>query len=106
MRIADLIIESYICESAVLKTEKIINKNSIENCKTQIHMTMNYIQNSLHVSRIAAEEVIMSTTSGLKNKFLISIAKKLTKPLLCDIKEIRRSISDQLQQDGKYKFSI
>ena len=106
MRIADLIIESYICESALLKTEKIISKNGMEKSKTHIHMTMNYIQNALHVSQLAAEEIIMSTTSGLKNKFLISISKKLTKRLSCDIKEVRRSIADQIQKDGKYKFSI
>ena len=48
----------------------------------------------------------MSTTKGLKNKFLVSIATKMTKPLMCDMKEIRRSISEKLQEDGKYNFSI
>jgi len=106
MRMADLIIETYVCESALLKTEKIIQKNGVKNCETQINMTKNYIHNSLHISRIAAEEVIMSTTNGVKNKFLLSIAKKLTKPLVYDMKEIRRRISDQLQKDGAYNFSI
>ena len=106
MRIADLIIETYICESALLKTEKIIQKYGVNNCETQIKMTINYIQSSLHIARVAAEEVIMSTTNGIKNKFLISISKKLTKQLSYDMKEVRRSIADQLQKDGKYKFSI
>ena len=106
MRIADLIIETYICESALLKTEKIIKKNGAQNCETQIKMTINYIQNSLHISRIAAEEVIMSTTNGIKNKFLISISKKLTKPLSYNMKEVRRSISNKLQTDGRYSFTI
>ena len=86
--------------------EKIIQKYGVKNCETQIKMTINYIQSSLHISRIAAEEVIMSTTNGIKNKFLISISKKLTKQLSYDMKEVRRSIADQLQKDGKYKFSI
>ena len=69
-------------------------------------MTQNYIQNAISIANHSAKEVIMSTTKGLKNKFLVSIATKMTKPLMCDMKEIRRSISEKLQEDGKYNFSI
>ena len=106
MRIADLIIETYICESALLKTEKMIKKKGIDKCKTEIHMTRNHIQSSLNIARVSAEEIIMSTTSGIKNRLLKSIAKKLTYPLNIDIKETRRSIAEVLQQEKKYPFSI
>ena len=69
-------------------------------------MTRNHLQSSLNITRIAAEEVIMSTTRGLKNRLLISISKKLTYPLNIDIKETRRSIAERLQTEKKYTFSI
>jgi len=106
MRIADLIIETYIIESAVLKTEKLIKKLGHENCLTQINMTKNYMYNTINTCKITADEVIMATSSGLKNKFLLSISRKLTYSLPTDIKEIRRSISDDLQLNGKYIYTI
>tara|TARA_B100001250_G_scaffold329779_1_gene294525 strand:+ start:770 stop:2566 length:1797 start_codon:yes stop_codon:yes gene_type:complete len=106
MRIADIIIETYISESSLLKTEKLIKKHGLENCRTEINMTQNGLQDSLNIARIASEEVIMSTAIGLKRKLLISISRKLTYPLEINIKQIRRSISEKLQKDGKYIFSI
>ncbi len=106
MRVADLLIETYISESALLKTEKLIEKHGLNQCEIQIKMTQNYIQNAISIANHSAKEVIMSTTKGLKNKFLVSIATKMTKPLMCDMKEIRRSISEKLQEDGKYNFSV
>ena len=106
MRIADLIIETYVAESSLLKTEKLIQKNGREKCLTQINMTKNYIYHSISIAQKASQEIIMATTKGLKNKLLLSTAKKLTQPLQCDIKEIRRSIAEKLQKEGEYTFSI
>ena len=106
MRIADIIIETYISESSLLKTEKLIKKHGLENCRTEINMTQNGLQDALNIARGASEEVIMATAIGLKRKLLISISKKLTYPLEINIKEIRRSIAEKLQKDGKYIFSI
>ena len=106
IRIADLLIETYITESAVLKTEKLIEKNGLGNCETEINMTRNYLQHSLNIARNSSEEVIMATSKGLKRKLLISISKKLTYPLQINIKETRRQISERLQKDNKYNFSI
>ncbi|MBF25305.1 MAG: acyl-CoA dehydrogenase [Flavobacteriales bacterium] len=106
MRIADLIIETYICESALLKTEKKIKNNGFNNSKTEINMTRNHIHYSLNLCRNSAEEIIMATSNGIKNRYLISVSKKLTYPLQLDIKETRRRISEKLQSDKKYNFSI
>tara|TARA_B100000579_G_scaffold54192_2_gene38003 strand:- start:18997 stop:20793 length:1797 start_codon:yes stop_codon:yes gene_type:complete len=106
MRIADLIIETYIAESALLKTEKLIEKKGLIQCDTEINMTRNNLQSALSLAKNSSEEVIMATTTGLKKRLLISISKKLTYPLNCNIKEIRRRISERLQADNKYSFSI
>ena len=106
MRIADIIIEVYIADSAILKTEKLIEKKQYENCKTEINMSRNYLQNAIEMSRISAEEVMKATTKGLKRKLLLSVNKKLTKSLNYNMRDVRRSISEQLKKDGKYNFSI
>ena len=106
MRIADLIIETYIAESALLKTEKLIEKKGFIKCETEIQMTRNNLQSALSLAKNSSEEVIMATTNGLKNRLLVSISKKLTYPLNYNIKEIRRRISERLQADNKYSFSI
>ena len=106
MRLADLIIETYIAESALLKTEKLIKKNGLENCKTEIQMTQNYIQYSLRIAKKSSEEIILSTTRGLRQSFLLSIINRLSMPLSYNFKNLRRNISERLEKDGKYTFSI
>lgn len=69
-------------------------------------MTQNHLQSSLNIARISSEEIIMSSASGIKNLLLRSISKKLTHPLNIDIKETRRRISEKLQKEKKYTFSI
>ena len=83
-----------------------MDKKGFDQCRTEINMTRNGLQASLNIARNSSEEIIMSTTSGIKNRLLISISKKLTYPLNLDIKETRRSIAERLQIDKKYTFSI
>ncbi len=106
MRLADLIIETYIAESALLKTEKLIEKHGLENCKTEIQMTQNYIQDAISISKKSSEEIILSTTRGLRQSFLLSIINKLSMPLSYNFKNLRRNIAKRLEKDGKYTFSI
>ena len=106
MRISDIIIASYIAESVVLKTEKLISRNGYKQCSTQIQMTINYIYDALNNSNKSAHEIITTTSSGLKRKFLLSITNQLTSPLNYNIKEIRREIANNLKEQKKYNFSI
>ena len=106
MRIADLIIETYVCESALLRTEKLIDLKDLNECETEIKMTQNHIASSLNLAKISTNEIIMSTSKGLTKKILLSVSTKLTEPLNIDTKEIRRKIANRLQIDKKYSFSI
>ena len=106
MRISDIIIATYIAESVVLKTEKLIDINGYKQCSTQIQMTINYIYDALNNANKSAHEIITTTSSGIKKKFLLSISNKLTSPLNNNIKETRRKISNNLKDKGKYDFSI
>ena len=82
------------------------SKNGKENCITEINMTKNYLQHAMQICKVSAEEVITTTTKGVKNKLLLSVLKKLTKPLNYNMTRIRRSIAQKLQQEKKYNFSI
>tara|TARA_Y100000814_G_scaffold263893_1_gene216331 strand:- start:28 stop:747 length:720 start_codon:yes stop_codon:yes gene_type:complete len=106
MRIADLIIETYVCESALLRTEKLINLKGINSCETEIKMTQNHISSSLNLAKVSTTEIIMSTSKGFTKRILLSVSKKLTEPLNIDTKKIRRKIAERLQIDKKYSFSI
>ena len=106
LRLADLVIETYVSESALLKTEKLIKIHKKENCITQIHMTQNYINNALNIAHIASKEIIMASSTGLTNKLLKSLSNKLLHPLPINIKEIRRKICENLEKNEKYSFTI
>ena len=69
-------------------------------------MTQNYIHYSINIAKKSSEEIIMATTKGIKKKLLLSIISKLTHNINIDIKEVRRNISNKLQKEGRYFFSI
>ena len=106
MRISDIIIETYIAESSLLKTEKLIDKNGIANSLTEINMTKNYIRNSLYISKKSAKEITQATCRGMKRKLILSTINKLSKYSNEDIKEIRREIAMHLIKHKKYSFNI
>tara|TARA_Y100000589_G_scaffold9813_1_gene8251 strand:- start:19523 stop:21319 length:1797 start_codon:yes stop_codon:yes gene_type:complete len=106
LRLADLVIETYVCESALLKTEKLIDMNTKDSCRIQIYMTQNYINNALNIALISSKEIITASSNGLTKKLLQSIASKLLRHLEINVKEIRREICKQLEKDQKYSFTI
>ena len=63
-------------------------------------MTINCIHDALNNANKSAHEIITTTSSGIKKKFLLSISNKPTSPLNKNIKETRRQISNTLKEEG------
>ncbi|MBC6365408.1 acyl-CoA dehydrogenase family protein [Algoriphagus sp. AK58] len=104
MNLADVMIEIYAAESAILRAEKIAMQNGEESAKNQIAMAKIYLYEAVDKIEAAAKEAIVSFAKGDEQKVLLMGLKRFTKPDFINVKELRRQIADYMIAQGKYPF--
>ncbi|MEP0710445.1 acyl-CoA dehydrogenase family protein [Algoriphagus sp.] len=104
MNLADVMIEIYASESAILRTEKLVSMKGEDSCKHQIAMAQIYLSEAVDKINTAAKEAIGSFTKGDEQKVMLMGLKRFTKMELYNTKELRRQIADYMIDQGKYPF--
>lgn len=104
MNLADILIETYAAESALLRTEKLISMRGEEACADYIAMTQVYLATAVDRINAAAKEAIASFTKGDEQKVMLMGLKRFTKMDLVDTRTLRRQIADTLIKEGKYAY--
>ena len=105
LNVADVLIEVYMAESALLRTEKNVKRFGEENQKNQIYMTQLYLYQAVDTIQSKAKQVIISSSEGDEQRGLLMGLKRFTKyyefPNIIDLKN---KIADQLKSENKYCF--
>jgi alkylation response protein AidB-like acyl-CoA dehydrogenase len=104
MNLADVMIEIYACESAILRAEKLVGLRGQPACSHQIAMAQVYLAEAVDKINSAAKEAIASFTKGDEQKVMLMGLKRFTKADLVNTKELRRQIADHMIAEGKYPF--
>lgn len=104
MNLADILIETYACESAMLRTEKLVSQRGEEACKDYIAMTQIYISQAVDKINSAAKEAISSFTKGDEQKVMLMGLKRFTKMDLVNVKVLRRQVADTMIKEGKFPY--
>jgi len=104
MNLADILIEIYACESAMLRTEKLVSQRGEEACKDYIAMTQIYMSQAVEKINAAAKEAIGSFTKGDEQKVMLMGLKRFTKMDLVNVKELRRQVAETMIAKGKYPY--
>ncbi len=104
MNLADVMIEIYASESAMLRTEKLVSLRGEAACENQIAMAQVYLTEAVDKINAAAREAIASFTGGDEQKVMLMGLKRFTKADLVNTKELRRGIADYMIGQGKYPF--
>jgi len=104
MNLADILIEVYACESAMLRTEKLVSQKGEEACTDQIAMTQIYMAGAVDRVIAAAKEAIGSFTKGDEQKVMLIGLKRFTKMDLVNVKELRRQVANTMIAKGKYPY--
>lgn len=104
MNLADILIEIYACESAMLRTEKLVSQKGEEACADYIAMTQIYMSQAVEKINAAAKEAIGSFTKGDEQKVMLMGLKRFTKMDLVNVKELRRQVADTMIAKGKYPY--
>lgn len=104
MNLADILIEIYAVESAMLRTEKLVSQRGEEACKDYIAMTQIYMAGAIDRVNAAAKEAIASFTKGDEQKVMLMGLKRFTKMDLVNTKELRRQVADTMIAKGKFPY--
>lgn len=104
MSLADMLIETYVAESTILRTEKLIGIRGEAACEAQINMAKVYLTEAVSKLEFAGKEAINAYAKGDKMKVLLMGLKRYTKINPFNTKNARRMVADTIITEGKYPF--
>lgn len=102
---ADILIEIYMAESALLRTEKNANRYGEESQKEQIAMSKLYLYNAVDIIIQRAKEGIVSFAEGDEQRMMLMGLKRYTKyqnhP---NVVALRKMIAEKVITENTYPF--
>lgn len=104
MNLADMLIEGYAFESALLRTEKLIGLRGEEACQPQLDMTRIYMIRAVETAGKAGREAIYAFAEGDELRLMLMGLKRYTKVQPFNVKDTRRRLADVLIENNKYPF--
>ena len=104
MNVADMAIEIYAAESAVLRTEKLIGIKGEAACALQKDLAMCYLHEAVEKVNSAGKSAIMSFAEGDELRVMLMGLKRFTKIEPFNTKNARRRIADAMIAENKYVF--
>src|SRR5664279_2452453 len=104
MNIADMVIETFVAESFLLRVMKASDKNGEENTKIQIAMMQCYLNDAIDKVAKCGKEAINAFAEGDEQKMMLLGLKRFTKTEPFNSKDARRLIASKLIDENKYGF--
>lgn len=104
MNVADMIIEIYAAESALLRVEKLIGTKGEAAMALQKDMVMIYLHEAVEKVDVAGRTAITSFAEGDELRVMLMGLKRFTKIEPMNLKDARRRIADALLAENKYIF--
>ena len=104
MNIADMIIETYVCESVLLRVEKLSSIRGEDAFATQIAIMLSYIYNASDKINKSGKDALNSFAQGDELRVMLMGIKRYTKHEPYNVKNARRIIADRLIGEAKYCF--
>ena len=105
LALSDILIEIYMIESAILRTEKNCERFGLDSQKNQIDMTQLYLFDAIEKINSKGKEAIVSFSDGAQLKGMIAGLKQYTKyQNYPNVVALRRNIAASLIEENKYPF--
>lgn len=102
---ADILIEIYMAESAILRTEKNVKRFGEESQKEQIAMSQLYLYHAVDTITVKAKEAILSFAEGDEQQMMLMGLRRFTKyHNMPNIAALRKTIAEKVVSSNKYPF--
>ncbi|AXG75046.1 acyl-CoA dehydrogenase [Flavobacterium arcticum] len=105
MAAADILIEIYMAESTILRTEKLAKSKGAENVKEQIAMAQLYLYDAVDLVNAKGKEGIASFAEGDEQRMMLMGLKRFTKYTnLPNVIALRETIAAKIVAENNYPF--
>ena len=104
MNIADMAIETFEAESALLRVIKLVDKQGEATSQIQIDMMRCYLNDAVDKVNKAGKEAINAFAGGDEQRMMLLGLKRFTKTEPFNSKDARRRIADRLIAENKYAW--
>jgi butyryl-CoA dehydrogenase len=103
--IADMTIETYAMESAVLRAQKIVDAKGEAAAALPVAMTRVYLSQAMEKVESAARKVIAAVADGDMLRTQLAILRRLAKYEPFNTIELRQQIAQKVIERGKYTLA-
>lgn len=104
MHIADIVIDTYMAESVLLRTLKLAGMKGADNVKEQIAMCQLYIHDAADRIHRHAKEAVNNFAEGDEQRGLLMGAKRFSKSTDLRTADLRKLVAKKMIAEGKYCF--
>jgi len=104
MNIANMMIETFVSESMLLRVMKSVERTGEEANKVQIAMLQVYLNDAVDILAKNGKEAINSFATGDEQRMMLLGLKRFTKTAPFNAKDARRLIAAKLIEEGRYSF--
>ncbi|MEO8516139.1 MAG: acyl-CoA dehydrogenase family protein [Flavobacterium sp.] len=105
MAASDMLIEIYMAESTILRTEKLAKSKGAENVKEQIAMAQLYLYNAVDIITQKGKESIISFAEGDEQRMMLMGLRRFTKYTnMPNVVGLRETITSKLVAENAYCF--
>jgi hypothetical protein len=104
MNIANMMIETFVAESMLLRVIKSVERTGEEANKVQMAMMHVYLNDAVDILAMNGKEAINSFATGDEQRMMLLGLKRFTKTAPFNVKDARRLVAAKLIEDGRYSF--
>ncbi|MEM9984722.1 MAG: acyl-CoA dehydrogenase family protein, partial [Bacteroidota bacterium] len=104
MALADMVIEVYVAESTLLRTEKLASLRGEDAVKAQVAATQVYLSDAADKIWLAGKQAIATFAQDDDQTMLMMGLKRFTKTALVNTTGLRRELAAELVDQEKYFF--
>ncbi|WP_430400904.1 acyl-CoA dehydrogenase family protein [Flavobacterium sp.] len=105
MAASDILIEIYMAESTILRTEKLTKKEGADKVQEQIAMAQLYLYHAVDIINQKGKEGIVSFAEGDEQRMMLMGLKRFTKYTnMPNVIGLREKIAAKLISENKYAF--
>jgi len=102
MHIADMAIETYNAESALLRTMKLVDQRGEAACQFELNITRTYLYDAADKINKYGKDAINAFADGDEQRMMLLGLKRFTKAGSFNSKEAKRAIAGKLIADNRY----